>query len=85
MNLVGGMADAVGPLGDLELEAENTEDSEYVGGCGGIIRASDPEKFVSMITKSADQLLGTNNNIHYTSIIFILFWIIYIHNNIIDS
>ncbi|XP_026470814.1 uncharacterized protein LOC113375081 [Ctenocephalides felis] len=34
-----------------------TEVPEYVGGCGGIIRASDPGKFVSMITKSADQLL----------------------------
>lgn len=48
------MADAAGPLG----ESGTTEVPEYVGGCGGIIRASDPGKFVSMITKSADQLLG---------------------------
>lgn len=38
---------------DLEL---NTED--FTGGCGGIIKASDPNKFVNLVTKSAEQLLS---------------------------
>lgn len=33
-------------------------DLETSGGCGGIVKASDPNKFVSLITKSSDQLLG---------------------------
>lgn len=28
------------------------------GACGGIVKSSDPAKFVGLITKSADQLLG---------------------------
>lgn len=34
------------------------------GACGGIVKSSDPAKFVSLITKSADQLLGNNAIIH---------------------
>lgn len=38
-----------------ELSAGNVE---KIGGCGGIIKSSDPSKFVVLITKSAEQLLG---------------------------
>ncbi|ERL93898.1 hypothetical protein D910_11184 [Dendroctonus ponderosae] len=33
------------------------DNSEASGGCGGIVRSSDPAKFISTIGKSADQLL----------------------------
>jgi len=36
----------------------NAEDDEMVGGCGGIVKGSDPEKFVGMVVKSSDLLMG---------------------------
>lgn len=36
------------------------DNSEASGGCGGIVRSSDPAKFISTIRKSADQLLSMN-------------------------
>lgn len=40
-----------------EVEDVTTEDEAF-GGCGGIVKASDPKKFIKLITKSADQFLG---------------------------
>lgn len=36
--------------------AEETPDAAV--GCGGVVKASDPAKFVSLINKSAEQLMG---------------------------
>lgn len=38
-------------------EYDETDDNSR--GCGGIIKASDPNKFVSCVTKCADDLLST--------------------------
>lgn len=43
------------------IETHKKSDTESVGSsqeCGGIVKDSDPPKFVSLISKSADQLLG---------------------------
>lgn len=37
---------------------ENRDNSDTSGACGGIVRSSDPVKFISNLSKSADQLLG---------------------------
>lgn len=49
------------PSGFLQKTAHvsSQENVEASGGCGGIVKASDPAKFVNLISKSADQLLGT--------------------------
>lgn len=33
-------------------------DDDFGGGCGGIVKASDPNKFVTAVTKSGEQLLS---------------------------
>lgn len=43
----------------------NEEALETSGGCGGIVKSSDPPKFVALITKSAEQLLGNNRFIMF--------------------
>ncbi|XP_066248590.1 LOW QUALITY PROTEIN: uncharacterized protein KIAA0825 homolog [Euwallacea similis] len=35
----------------------NRENDEALGGCGGVVRSSDPSKFIVNLSKSADQLL----------------------------
>lgn len=37
-------------------ECDDTDD--FSRGCGGIIKSSDPNKFITLITKSADELLS---------------------------
>ena len=44
-----------GFLQKCEVSDQNMDTS---GGCGGIVKASDPTKFVNLINKSAEQLLG---------------------------
>lgn len=44
--------------GFMEQVDEPTNEDESFGGCGGIVKASDPKKFITLITKSADQFLG---------------------------
>lgn len=34
------------------------EEEDFIGGCGGIVKASDPNKFVTAVTKSGEQLLS---------------------------
>lgn len=47
------------PSGFLQKQDDLTNEENNSGfGCGGIVKASDPVKFVSLISKSADQLLG---------------------------
>lgn len=43
---------------ELEIDEE-----DLGGGCGGIVKASDPNKFVNLITKSAEQLLSKYHSI----------------------
>lgn len=43
----------------LQKNLDNSNgDNETSGGCGGIVKASDPAKFVNLISKSAEQFLG---------------------------
>lgn len=42
-----------------QSEQATGQNMETSGGCGGIVKSSDPSKFVELITKSAAQLLGT--------------------------
>ncbi|XP_017769023.1 PREDICTED: uncharacterized protein KIAA0825 [Nicrophorus vespilloides] len=45
--------------GFMQGEVGKTESSlTTTGGCGGIVKASDPSKFITLITKSSDELLG---------------------------
>jgi hypothetical protein len=44
--------------GFLQKSAVSDQNMDTSGGCGGIVKASDPTKFVSLINKSAEQLLG---------------------------
>ncbi|XP_060523495.1 uncharacterized protein LOC132700308 isoform X2 [Cylas formicarius] len=46
------------PSGFMQKNDETSRDSmQASGGCGGIVRSSDPSKFVSLIGKSSDQLM----------------------------
>lgn len=44
--------------GFMENIDEDLNDNEISGGCGGIVKASDPAKFITLITKTADAFLG---------------------------
>ncbi|XP_030762018.1 uncharacterized protein LOC115886854 [Sitophilus oryzae] len=46
------------PSGFFQKDSRSSRSSiEAFGGCGGIVKASDPTKFISAVSKSADQLL----------------------------
>uniref|UniRef100_A0A182SA60 Uncharacterized protein n=1 Tax=Anopheles maculatus TaxID=74869 RepID=A0A182SA60_9DIPT len=40
------------------LQDQQGKEPEEAAGCGGIVKSSDPEKFVILVSKSVDNLLG---------------------------
>lgn len=46
----------------LNCNSSSDMNMETSGGCGGIVKTSDPAKFVSSISKSAEQLLGRTSH-----------------------
>ena len=43
------------------LQDHQTKEPEEAAGCGGIVKSSDPEKFVILVSKSVDNLLGKDH------------------------
>lgn len=44
-------------LSEINDDGDDNEVDDKMAGCGGIVKSSDPEKFVNLVTKSVDQLL----------------------------
>lgn len=44
-------------LSEINDDGDDKDDDANLMGCGGIVKSSDPEKFVNLTTKSADSLL----------------------------
>jgi Domain of unknown function (DUF4495) len=42
---------------EINDDGDDRDDDANLTGCGGIVKSSDPEKFVSLTTKSVDSLL----------------------------
>lgn len=44
-------------LSEINDDGDDKDDDDKYSGCGGIVKSSDPEKFVLLATKTADSLL----------------------------
>ena len=44
-------------LSEINDDGDDRDDDANLAGCGGIVKSSDPERFVFLTTKSADSLL----------------------------